>query len=549
MAPSLAPMFAPGDLIELQRRSQDLADRDRARSLAPLLLSGAPVEESSTVSVPEQPPVSVARTGAMAEPEAAGTMPQQTPGVPGAERQVSAVTHRSLANAVGGPQNVEALMRTPEGRRAIEAVTGAGGPITTEEFDRRKRREKALLGYRQAADEMFGHMQAEDEGAPERAQLSRIKAIRAAMEGVDDPTKLEQALERETARWKTLRGDVQDRKWAAEDMRAFAAARKKWLDDPWSPAAAAELMDTMLAFKSKHMQADATHLLREVQKDLEKRAQGSRLMKYLAPITADVSMALDANQKRGTPANRERLWALAVSRHPEEANGLRAFMLDDRTRSKLPEGLWDALFPGLAQSTPKNEIQLAQQAARAAGLEPSSPGYGKYVQDYLAGLHPDRAARAGASAALTALRGAQANAANALAEARREKTTGGGKLKPETINNLTLSIKRLDESKGGIRTDTTLQREEKEQAIRDVDAQIGELRQLVGQRIAEQKGEPAAAASAAGQPPAPGTDKRRANPPPASPTKADALREINRLMSAGHSKASAAAAMRQVGWN
>ena len=545
---SLAGMLDVAERMRLlQQNAQDEADRNFARTLTPLIYGATP--ETVTAEVPATPPMNVTTLQPGEDPEAAAQIPT-IPGQPASSQQISAHTPASLMQAAGGPEAFARMARTPEGVNAVNFMQ----PISKEELERRRRRATGQQEFRQHTEEEKDKYAA---GDIEGAALSHMAAIRAMMESVDDPTKLSSQYEHATDRWKEVRSDAEQKRLAADDMKAITEAQRDLVKNHDDPAAAMKYVTALMEAKSTYAKSLAGHLLPEAFRYAAKSAQESGTMQAFSVVWGDIWQKYTAAEAKGVTPDLQRLSQDALQAHPKETALLQQRVWQDP--KKVPDFFWKVLFPGVGQAAPKSDREMAMRAVEndpKRPLKPTDPGYWDAVMQKYAELERLRKRSPQQEAALNESMGALAASRRARAAAAAEAAKAKGAVKGESINALTLSMKRLKE----LRTSPDLTEDDR----LHIDQEIADLQTTLDHAIKNQR--PGATPPATGAAATPGAAPAKAQtrriprvggktvevtePPDGEITEEAALAEGQRLLKQyGLTKSQVIDAMKRAGWD
>lgn len=528
-------------LSELHR--QALA-REAGRAVVPQILSATPETATIRSAIPAVPSVSSLAAGV---PTASGEeqllpayAPPSTLGRPAVTE--SAPTLRSLSQALG-PEALGTAITTPEGQAAIKAR----GVISDEAFEQKKRLADARETYH---DAMTASLEAFSKGQPIVGILQEIAAVRAQM-AVADPAHvaaLQARMSKLTEDYTKVQKDADERQRVLEDGTAFARAMKR-----------PEIMvETVSGFQSDRFKRIGDAMMQKVAEGALDDAQYPGMSALTKRVGELWTMQTAAGQRPDSPA----LWSQALHESPTAMGDVMRSALAGK---KLPEPILTAAFGG--SKVPKTDIELAHRVVtESKGIKDTDPQY--------------------AQAMFTTVKALKE------AERRPEKDTTVADL-GHLVDKIDREIQLLEseqrELRGAVpkpgdvaaealmspveRRDVTAKRERMNAITGEIAMRRARSRQVLDQidgLIAGRQARPPGVAGPSGTPPpavgapmpspptadqagtelrpAVGADPKRAVPPPARPTLADAMAEKRRLISVGHTPQSAKEAMRQVGW-
>lgn len=450
--------------MELARGRRQAEDELATRSLVPRLFAGAPREGAARVSALP----SVAGGGAPLTPEQAGiesfAVRPPLPGVAGAEDVLRAHTLRSVTEALGGSENLAAMLRTAEGRQAIQAVA----PITDEEFDRLQKRRQGWLEAQQHTERARQLYEAGDTVGGRGAEAAAYRALYSAADPTKDDVgkyldKIKQANE----------DIVKARKEGPEleeETKRLAPLRSDVFRHPDDPDVLARYAEGASGAKTGYWQKQADRDVPKIMELLVRGAEKGKVDRAYAAVMGEFLKARSQGREAmGEPLTNEAAARLALERQPQHAEGFLRAMRE--SKGDIAD-LWSRAFWGLPK-VPKNEFDVAdQQAADEARKDPTKPAPGQ----------PGYAARMGEI--LRDLRNRQTPDQAELARLRKE--TAALKLQamkePEKISDEKLSL-MIDRAGRDVKRAEELGSEEELQGAKD---DLRFFRELRAKRTAAQ---------------------------------------------------------------
>ena len=488
--------------LDLTRGRQAAEDELAARSLVPRLFAGEP--RVGTARAPALPSVAgtfdTANLGTV-EPGMATGQPgpgqPPVPGVAGGEDVLRAPTTRSVTEALGGPENLSTLLRTPQGQQAMQRVA----PITDEEFERRQKKRQGLLEFKQHAERAQHLFEAGDTVGGLGAEAAAYRALYGAADPEkDDLTKIADKIKQRTE------DIVKARKEGPgldEETKRIAPLRIAWLKHPGDPAALAALIEGYSSVKSAFMQKQADRFVPQAMILLQRQAEKGTVDRDVAAIETEfLRLRTEGSQATGEPLSPDAAARLAVQNKPEAMPGFMRALREGK--GVFPE-FWSRALFGMT-GVPKSDIEVAMRAVEEGGATSVAPDYWKRVGAKLGELRREKTL----SPEERSARLAKWTTDKERAQALLEQTRTGKPAKPETINELSLAAQRYGKLAREWRDDFTAPKEEREEMA----GRYHDMERQLLDRVEQLKGGAAPAPEGSGGPPAP--RPRPGTKPPAS---------------------------------
>lgn len=344
--------------LRMQDAYKQRQDRALGQSLAPRVYGAEP----QTITTPGTPAVAPSLVDSMQrepDPEAeANAFLPRTMGAPARPGEtISAHTEQSIVNAVGGPEAMAALMRTPEGQQAVAMKK----PITQDEFERRTRASTARTSFRAGMDEADMKRTAGDEiGALDAS----MRAWRAAADSMDNPASAIKQIEELRGERQRLAKDAREKELADADARLIAPLVRAYQQDP-SPTTWAAMFEAFAGASSQHYSKKADVFINQIAKDADDEIRKNRLGQATGAIHKAAGDMMAAQREKGQPIDLDRALMDAMANNPAAAKEyLDVVMFGGKD---VPAPLLRALFG-------KDEKVLATIAQEAHALVSGAPG-------------------------------------------------------------------------------------------------------------------------------------------------------------------------------
>lgn len=294
--------------VQLQRANQANTDDAASRELTPRALGGPPktTEISPAVpatpgraAVPAQPGTGQSVSDFVDPADAQSFQPAQvtpaqpaqpavapTPGQPAVME--SAHTLGSVMENVGGAKNLSTMLRTPQGRQAMQTLR----VVTDDEF---QKRETALRSRSMFDRKMEESRAVRAEGDELKAIDLEIAAWSSIAPAADHNGHAVGRLRDLSKERLALSRDGKQRELANTDAKAISTALTLWEDDP-SPASAGGVLSAYTNAKSDQYAKHRDKFIADFQKDSARMIRQGRLSRGMGDVFNKVMV--DASQAR-----------------------------------------------------------------------------------------------------------------------------------------------------------------------------------------------------------------------------------------------------------
>ena len=339
--------------LQIATGQHEAEQRALVQSVVPQIMAAptAPVELA-----PSMPPRLAGSVVPGEDVEAQAYIPR-TPGQPGVTKPM--LTMEDLAKQPGvGPQGLAAAVASPQGRAALTARS----VVTAKEVEELRRRETGLQGFRDHLQESFEKARAGD-------ALGSLLADRAAFmalaEGSADPAR---AMERAVAAKDEYLKLVQKPKEieaAGRDIQRFAQLIDA-LNTKRDEESLAAVLAGVAKFETEVGQKKALETMGQAAQGKLAQVKNAGFVAVNQRAAQIWSDAMKGGQRMDWTA------ALAQAMKADPASFAKAIGQLESEGKKRPDDWTMAMFGYMPDA--KDEA-LAQQAARAAGLQPGTPQY------------------------------------------------------------------------------------------------------------------------------------------------------------------------------